>query len=189
MSSSAISICSNALQQLGDNPIASFATSEGKRAQLCANLWPQVRDALLREHSWPCTRKRVILAPESAAPEFDWSYSFLLPGDWLRTIQVGRRGERPNYEYAGRKILANSSVLYLVYCWRSEDPALWDSLLCDLACTAMVARLAYPITSSTSLAAEKRDDFKQALRTAKSIAGQDNEPEDWGDSPFTDVRF
>lgn len=188
---SEITICSNALLELGDSPIASFAVSEGKRATTCANLWPQVRDMLLRRHPWPCARKRVILAPEAdgAYPDlFDWGYSFLLPGDWLRSLQYGARGERLAFEVEGRRILADTNTLKLVYVWRNTDPALWDDMLVDLACKEMVALLAYPITKSASLAEMKRKEADQFLREAKSIAGQDNEPEDWGDSPFTDVR-
>lgn len=189
MSSSAITICSNALQQLGDDPIASFNLSEGKRARLCGNLWPQVRDDILRKHSWPCARKMTILAPEAASPDFDWGYQFALPGDWLRTLQVGKRRELIPHEVMGRKIMADTNVLPLIYVWRNEDPALWDSVLCDLACSEMVARLAYPVTQSASLAELKRREAREAWMAAKAIAGQDNEPEEWGDSPFTDVRF
>lgn len=189
MSSSAISLCSNALQQLGDDPIASFALSEGKRARLCGNLWPQVRDYMLRKHAWPCARKRVILAAESTSPAFDWGYQFVLPGDWLRTLQVGKRGERPNFEAEGRRIYADTNALPLVYVWRNEDPASWDALLCDVVSAELTARLAYPITQSASLAQLKRQEADQMLREAKAIAGQDNEPEDWGDSPLTDVRY
>lgn len=188
---SEISICSNALLQLGDSPIASFAASEGKRATTCANLWPQVRDMMLRRHAWPCARKRVTLAPEAAsayADKFDWNYSFLLPGDWLRSLQYGARGERLAFELEGRRILADTDALKLVYVWRNTDPALWDDALVDAACLEMVARLAYPITQSASLAQLKRAEADKFLREAKSIAGQDNEPEDWGDSPFIDVR-
>lgn len=190
MVSSAISIASNALQQLGDDPISSFALSEGKRARLAGNLWPQVRDALLREHTWPCARKRVILAPEATPADlFDWQYSFLLPGDWMRSIQVGYRGHFMRFEHEGRRILADSNVLPLVYVWRNDDPALWDSYLCDLASSLMAARMAYAITQSASLAELKTREYQQQLRVAKSIAGQDNEPEEWGDSPFTDARY
>ena len=189
MSSSAVSICSNALLELGDKPIASLSYSEGERARTAGNLWPQVRDYLLRKHAWPCARRRVILAPESTTPDFDWGYSFALPGDWLRTLQVGKRGERLDYAVEGRKILANTNVLPLVYVWRNEDPALWDTSLCDAASAEMAARLAYPITQSASLAQLKRQIADQVLKEAKALAGQDNEPEDWGDSPFTDVRY
>lgn len=189
MASSAISICSNALQQLGDDPIASFNLSEGKRARLCGTLWPQVRDFILRKHPWPCARKMVTLAPEATAPDFDWGYQFALPGDWMRTIQVGQRGERITHEVIGRRIMADTNVLRLIYVWRNDDPAQWDSVLCDLACSEMVARLAYPVTQSASLAELKRREAENAWMIAKAVAGLDNEPEDLGDSPFTDVRY
>jgi hypothetical protein len=187
--SSKISICSNALQELGDAPIASFAASEGDRATLCGNLWPQVRDKILRAHLWPCTRKRVILAPEATTPAFDWAYSFLLPGDWLRTLQVGKRGYFIRFEPMGRSLLADVNALPLVYVAKADDPAQWDSTLVDLVGLEMQARLAYAVTQSASLAQMKRQEADQALKVAKSISGQDSEPEDWGDSPFTDVRY
>lgn len=186
---SKIAICSNALLELGDNPISSFALSEGKRARLCGNLWDQVRDELLRKHAWPCCRKVENLAPEATAYSPDWGYSFLLPGDWLRTLQIGARGERMEYEHIGRRLCANTNALPLIYVWRNEDPAQWDSTLVDLATKAMVARMAYAITQSASLAELKAAEFKQALKEAKAVAGQDNAPEDWGDSPFVEARY
>ena len=187
MASSEITIASNALQLLGSDPINSF--NEGKHAKMAGRLWPQVRDFLLRKYSGPCVRKRVVLAPEAEAPEFDWDYSFLLPGDWIRTLQVGQRGERLSFEATGRKILCDSSTLNLVYVWANTDPAQWDSALCDAACSEMAARMAYPVTQSASLSELKRTEADRALREAKSLAGQDNEPEEWGDSPFYDARF
>lgn len=184
---SAISICSNALQLLGDSPIASF--SEGtKRSQLCANLWLQVRDDIMRKHSWTCLRKSVTLAAEATAYSTDWGYSFVLPGDWMRTIQIGDRGERADYEQQGRRILTDRATLPLVYVSRIEDPSQWDASMVDAACSEMAARLAYPITQSASLAQLKRQEADYAMRVAKSLSGQDNPPEDWADSPFIDVR-
>ena len=184
---SAIAICSNALLQLGDSTIASFSESTD-RARLCANLWPMVRDDLLRKHVWACARKRVLLAPEAAAPAFDWGYSFLLPGDWVRTVQVGERGGALEFEMEGRRILADVTELPLVYVWENTDPAKWDDALVDAACFEMQARLAYAITQSSSLAQLKRQEADRALKVAKALSGQDNPPEDAGDSPFINAR-
>lgn len=94
-----------------------------------------------------------------------------------------------NYEHEGRKILADTNVLPLVYVWRNEDPSQWDDSLCDLASMEMAARLAYPITESASMAQMMRQQADNAWREAKTIAGQDNPPEDMGDSPFIEARF
>lgn len=186
-SASAVSICSNALLQLGDNPIASFS-DPSKRAQLAANVWPQVRDMILRK-SWACTRKRVVLAPESTAPSFDWGYSFLLPTDWMRTVQIGEKGEHPEFEMQGRRVLTDEATLKLVYQASIVDPAQWDAAMVDATCSELVARFAYAITQSASLAQVKRTEADRAMKDALAIAGQDDDPQDWGDHPFTDCRF
>ncbi len=185
---SAVAVCSNALLLLGDDPIASF-DENSERARLCSNLWPMVRNDFLRRHTWACTRKRVILAPEATTPDFDWAYQFLLPGDWVRTIQIGEIGSRDPYQMEGRRILADTSTLYFVYVWANTDTEQWDSAMVDAACAEMCARLAYPITQSASLAELKRTEANHAMRVAKAIAGQDNEPEDWADSPFVQARY
>lgn len=184
---SAVGICSNALLQLGDQPIASL-TENTDRARLCNNLWPMVRDAILRR-SWACTRESVMLAPEATAPAFDWGYSFLIPGDAMRVLQVGERGQRPAYEMRGRRILCDQASLPVVYQRRDVDPVQWDGAMVDAACAEMAARLAYPITQSGSMAQLKRAEADKAMRDALAMSGQDNPPEDWADSPFIEARY
>lgn len=185
---SAVAICSNALLSLGDQPIAAL-TENTKRALLCANLWPQVRDYILRRHPWSCTRVTVTLAAEATAYSPDWGYSYLLPGDCARIFQVGARGDRYDYEIQGRRVLTNRTTLPLVYQKREEDPTQWDAAMVDAASAEMAARLAYAITQSASLAQLKRAEADQAMRQAQAISGQDNPPEDWADSPFLNARF
>ncbi|EBA0378294.1 hypothetical protein FIX59_23640, partial [Salmonella enterica] len=64
---SSVSICSNALLALGAHPINDF-DEDTDHARLCANLYPTVRNKLLRSHPWNCAIKRVVLSPVSAAP-------------------------------------------------------------------------------------------------------------------------
>lgn len=189
MASTAIAICSNALQELGDDPINSFALAEGKRARTAGNLWPQVRNALMRAHPWTCLRRMAVLAPTNETPDMDWGYKFRLPSDWLRPLQIGERSSPIDHEIIGSHIYANTNVLPVKYIARIEDPASWDDLLVDLATAFMAWRLAYPITQSTTLSQEKRDTYSAMLRQAKSTNGQDNPADDWGDSPFTDIRY
>ena len=76
------SICSNALLMLGAQTVAS--TSDGTdRSTLAANLYESARDSVLRSHPWNCATKRVVLAPDSAAPAFGYAAQFALPSDFL----------------------------------------------------------------------------------------------------------
>lgn len=180
-----VEICSKALILVGDKPIASL-TEQTTRAAICNNLYPLAKRDLLRAHLWNCAIKRVQLTALSGAPAYDWSNWFAKPGDWLRLIDVGNCGA-DDYAFEGNRILANQSTLLLRYVSEATEGA-WDSSLTDVMIKRMAADLAYPITKSTSLMQVKQQEYQVALRTAKAIDGQENPPEQFGDSPFIAAR-
>ena len=185
-----IDICSAALLLLGADPIASL-TENTKRATQCANIYPLARLDLLRMHPWNCAIKRVILAPLTEEPPFDWGFQFNKPGDWLRTLQVGNKDFPLDYEFEGNRILANTDTLPFRYV-ADVNEGNWDSNLVGVMIKRMEMDLAYPITKSASL----RDSLKQEFYTrgvgvlarAKAVDGQENPPEEWNDSPLIAVR-
>lgn len=187
MSTTPVSICSNALLMLGDNPIADFKEDSDK-ARLASNLWDTTRDHVLRRHPWNCAIKRVILSPDTTGPEFDFRTQFELPADWLRTLSVGEEGERPRYRIEGHKVLMDQSVCKLRYVFRNENPATWDSMLVWCMTRVMRALFAYPITQSTSLEQLIEQEVAQLLREARAVDGQEDEPEAFDESPLLAAR-
>lgn len=185
---SSVSICSNALLRLGANSISSFQDST-KTATLCSNLYPTVRDGLLRAHPWNCARKRVLLAPLSAAPAFDYPHQFQLPADWVRTIQIGPRGNAFTYTQEGRLILAFPSQLPLVYVFANLNEATWDNSFVDTMTAAMTKVLALPITQSASAAQVMATEYDAVFKAAKSVNGQDADDETFGDFPLIESRL
>lgn len=167
-------------------------TEDSEAAGLCANLYPLARLDTLRLHPWNCAIKRVTLAPLAEAPAFGWSYAFQLPGDWLRTIQVGLDGDPGEYEIEGRTILYDSNVLYLRYV-ADVNEGQWDSLLVHVMTKRMQIDLAYPVTKSASLRDSLVVEFNRpglgVLARAKAVDGQENPPQDWGDSSLINVRM
>lgn len=185
---SAVSICSNALLLLGAQTITGFDDGTD-RATLAGNLWETVRDDMLRSHPWNCAVKRTALAADATAPTYDYSYRYLLPADWLRTISIGEYGSESDYRTEGRYILSDDSPLYLRYIYRNTDPSTYDASLVGVLTLAMTARMAYPITSSTSLQQSFMQELQQALRRARAIDGQDDPPETIGDFRLLSSRF
>lgn len=183
-----ISICANALQRLGTKPIASFQENS-TFAGPCSNLWPTVRNAILRAHPWNCATKRAILAPLAEAPPFDYAYQFQLPTDWLKTVQVGRRNCPMDFVQEGRRILARSNQLPLVWIWENQDAGTWDDSMVEAAEILMASALAYTVTKSTSLRDSLNQEGQFKLKVAKSIDGQDQPPEEFPDSALTMARF
>lgn len=185
---SAVTICSNALLELGADPINSL-TEPKAHARLCANLYPSLRDDVLRSHYWKCATKRVILSPLTEAPAFGWGYQFKLPGDWLRTVQVGEDGQPQDFEQEGMNLLLNSNVCKLVYVFRNEVEASWTRNLVRLMEVEMAARLAYAVTKSTSLRDSKLQEVVMMRKTAKAVDGQDNPPEAFDSGTLLESRF
>lgn len=191
--STAVEICSNALIMLGESPINSFddADSPGglDRARIASNLWDNTRDMLLRSHPWNCAIKRVILSPEVDSPAFGFSYSYALPGDWLRNHEInGISADEVDFVVEGRKILIDDSSLYLRYIFRNEDISSWDSMLVYCAQLAMAMRMAYPITQSDSRENSLKQELEYQLRKARAVDGQDESPATLGSFEILNAR-
>ncbi len=186
-----VSISSAALMMLGDSPIASLAENN-KRAILCNALYAQARDDVLRAHPWNCLKTRVVLSPLAAEPAFGWGYQYTKPGDLLRMIAAGNEevGQQ-DYSFEGNRILCDDATLYLHYLARKTEDE-WDPHLVQLMTRRMQLDLAYPITKSASLRDALRQEYYArpggVLAQAKAVDGQENPPEDWGDSPRIAVR-
>lgn len=179
---SPVSICSNALLMLGAQPINDF-NENNDRARLAANLYPSVRDALLREHPWNCAIKRVLLAPDAIKPVFDYQHSFTLPADYLRVLSVVDNANfYIDYKIESRQIVANASSIKLRYIFQNEDITTYDSELVNLLELAMASKLAYAITQSSSLAQFRLQEYQLALKSAKAINGQEYPPQTFGES-------
>lgn len=183
-----VSICSNALIMLGGAPFASFEEAK-PHVRIAANLYPSVRDTVLRAHSWNCCTQRVVLAPLSEAPAYDFTKQFQLPGDWLRTLQVGYKGDPLAFRTEGQRLLADVNALPLVYCFRNEVEDSWSTNLIHVMELAMAAKMAYSVTSSTSVRDSYRDEFARELKVAKAIDGQDDPPEEFESGTFLESRF
>jgi hypothetical protein len=81
--------------------------------------------------------------------------------------------------------------VYLHYL-ASKDVSEWDANLANVMVRRMQLELAYPITKSASLRDVLRQEYYAkgvgVLAAAKSVDGQENPPEDFGDSPLIAVR-
>jgi hypothetical protein len=185
-----VSICSNALLMLGSQTINDFADETNlDRAKLCANLYPTVRDDMLRSHPWNCCIKRAVLAPDAVAPAFGYDYAFELPADFSRVLEVGSSGQQIDYLVEGRSIQANTTVLELRYVFRNEVENTWDAHLVKLVTLAMAAAMAYPVTQSASMQQTMEQKLETSLRRARAVDGQEDPPQTLGDERLYAARF
>lgn len=150
-----VSICSNALRRLGDDPITSL-TDDTERARLCNALYEDARDLTLRSHPWNFAITRASLAQLSSTPAYGFDHMYALPTDpyCLRVLEM----EFADYIFKiendatnGRVLLTNEGTAKILYIAKITNPTLFDSMFVETLTTKLSSDLAYPITGSVQL--------------------------------------
>lgn len=190
-----ITICSNALMRLGAPKFNSFDQADpsgenNSNVRLCVELWPTVRRQVLRANTWNCALKRAVLTADATAPAFGYSRRFAKPNDWLRNVFVGTHPEDAlEWRTEGNYFLSDELTLPLLYVYDNTDPLTYDAALVEAMEVAMAAALAYPITSSTSLAGQLADLLRGLLIQARGLDANDDPNETMGDFPLLRSRY
>lgn len=187
-----VSICSNALRKLGDDPITSL-TEDTERARLCNAFYESSRDSLLRSHPWNFAITRATLTQLSTTPAYGFSYQYALPTDpyCLRVLEMEYQDyifKIENLATEGRVLLSDESTAKILYIGRITDTALFDSLFVDTLTAHLSVKLAYPITNSTSLQLQMHKLYQAKLSEARSVDGQEGFIDDLVSDTFTDFR-
>ena len=151
-----VTICSHALQMLGEAAISSF--SEGTTAaNLSAELYPDTRDSLLIKYPWSWSIKKVDLARSATAPVNEFSFAYPKPSDSLTGVpravfNSSDSGAVPitsGWEVYEREIITNQENITIDYQFRPLEQVM-PSYFIQLLKYVMAGILAEPVTDQTS---------------------------------------
>ena len=187
-----VSICSNALRKLGDDPITSLSDNT-ERARLCNGFYEPARDSILRSHPWNFAITRATLAQLSSTPAYGFSYQYALPTDpyCLRVLEMEYQDYIFKIEHlagTGRVLLTDESTAKILYIGKITDTAQFDSLFVDTLTAKLALDLAYPITNSVKVQENMFNLLQQKLSLARSVDGQEGFIDDLVSDTFTDFR-
>ncbi len=187
-----VSICSNALRRLGDDPITSL-TDDSERARLCNAFYEDARDACLRSHPWNFAITRASLTQLSDSPVYGYDYQYALPTDpyCLRVLAMEYEDyifKVENFSTQGRVLLTDEETAKIIYIARITDTTLFDSLFVDTLITKLASDLAYPVTNSLKVQEQMYKLYQLKLSEARSIDGQEGFIDDLVSDTFTDFR-
>ncbi len=187
-----VSICSNALRILGDDPITSL-TDDTERARLCNSLYVPARDAVLRSHPWNFAITRATLAQLSTTPAYEYAYQYSLPTDpyCLRVLSMEYQDYIFKIEHlagTGRVLLTDESTAKILYIAKVTDTVQFDSLFVDTLTAKMALELSFPVTNSVTLQAQMQKLYQLKLSEARSIDGQEGFIDDLVSDTLTDFR-
>ena len=187
-----VSICSNALRRLGDDPITSL-TDHSERARLCNAFYEDARDACLRSHPWNFAITRASLTQLSDSPVYGYDYQYALPTNpyCLRVLAMEFEDyifKVENFSTQGRVLLTDEETAKIIYIARITDTTLFDSLFVDTLITKLASDLAYPVTNSLKVQEQMYRLYQLKLSEARSIDGQEGFIDDLVSDTFTDFR-
>lgn len=149
MATSKVQIFNLALSLLGQMPISDPDSETDKRAIILRQVYDMCRQSLLEEHIWNFACKRAILAPDTDTPDFDYSYQFTLPSDYIRLAKLYDKPVR--WKEEGKKLLADDNTINLIYISDVTDPTYFPSIFSKLLAYEIAINAEYGITLQTTM--------------------------------------
>lgn len=186
MPESAISIANSALVKVGAPVILSFDDGNAQ-ANAVKVRYNECRKTVLRMHPWNFAVDRVVLSPTTDTPAFGFTYSFQLPANCLRVLQVNQL-ERDEFTIEGRRLLLNTNVVYLKYVKDVTDATQMDSLFGDVLASYLAWDISFLLTQSISLKERLWQEYLKCKPKATSTDAQEQPADPVEANDFLEAR-
>lgn len=173
-----LEIINFALLRVGQRALQGL-DEDSSDARLVRILFDPTLEEVLREETWNCCSKRVQLALTTDQPLFGYKYSFNLPADFVRIVDVydNTKAYNPHFHWKVEtgEVLTDSLEVYMNYVFIPTDHTILDILTAQALVIKLATKLAYPKTEDKGLVAGLIKEYEQlALQKAKSIDSMDN---------------
>ncbi len=166
-------ICSAALAMLGQTPISSLSQN-APRAEKCNAVFSMLRDAELGSHNWKFATVYVDLSRVDETPDFNYDYSYQLPGDFLKLTQPD--DNTIEYRIVGDKLYTNADEIGIEYIKQVTDSGSFSVQFTDLLTARIAKELAWGITNNRLLAVDVAENYNIVRRRATGVDSQQGTP-------------
>lgn len=166
---SEVGIANRALQRLGAARITSLTESSVNARAVNAS-YTELRDALLREHTWTFAVKRAQLAASSSSPAFGPDEAYPLPSDFLKLLPPDAQlhSNSLDWKIEGNTVVTDETApLNVRYVARITDPNLMDPLFREALAMRLAKELCETLTQSNTKYQLISGDYQDAINSAK----------------------
>jgi len=182
---SEVNVANMALTDLGADRIMAL-NEDSENARKVNAVFALTRDSVLRSHPWNFAIERRTFNMTPNVPAFEYSSEFQIPGDVIRILTAESRGYT-DWVKEGDKILVNDTTFKARCIVRVEDPTKWDEMFVSVFAARLAAELAYSITDSRTVAADRYEIYKEKFRMTTGVDAQEGTPmellvDEWLDS-------
>lgn len=172
-------IINAALRKMGGRRVMAL-TEEYEPLRLALDALPDVVDLVLRDHAWSHAMRWVSLARSASESAFGYTFTYMLPQDCVRLIDVRARPapDAPLAHYAvagsgaGQIICTNAKPAYARYVARMptsrmEDVAYWPQDFAEAVSCRLAAEIAVLGAQDSRLPVTLLQMYNLALDTAR----------------------
>jgi len=171
MATTFVEIANRAITFLGGDVLTDL-TDDTKEGRAINRIINQTRDALLRDHAWNFSIKRVSIAANTTSPVWEYTNAYDWPSDCLRIIEVDTLEE---WAVEGRQIVTDAAApLLIAYVHRVTDANLFDTKFIEAFALRLAADIAFDLTASESTARVAETKFTVFMNEAKTVDGQES---------------
>lgn len=168
-----VQICNMALGKLGEREIiSSLDDEESETARTCKLHYEHIRNTLLESHVWNFAMSRAVLSRNAESPEFQFAYSFQLPANCLRVVELYQSGS--DYAIESKNLLVDDDTASIIFISKETNPTKFSALFVDAFATRLAAEMADQLTNSQSRRVALLEEFKQKFTEAKRRDSQES---------------
>ena len=171
-------IANMALDHLGELIVSDYTTGTDATSQAINRSFDNVRDMVLREHTWDFAVRIAELSASADGADDDWAYKYDLPTGSLRIIRLlNTTRTAVDYEYAKRHttaddetvIVTDQEAAYVEFIYQETDVSKMSASFIDALAYRLAAHLVGPIAASASLRQEMMQYFQFAMTQARQL--------------------
>ena len=171
MAATSTNIVNLALRSLGVARITSLSDSS-EQARVMNDLYEHIRDEMIEIHPWNfAIVYSDSLAENDDAPEFDYDYSYALPSDCLRVIEL--EDAEDEFKVVGDNLYTDTESPKIRYISLVTTTGNYSKSFVTAFAARLAAEACYALTKSQTLADRKWKEYEEKLAQAKSSDSQE----------------
>ena len=186
MAISKTKLANAALIEIGA-PMITSLDEDSEAARIINSRFDELLDEELEKGDWTFATQRAQLAALSEAPAFGWTYQFQLPANPY-CLRVTQEVNETEFIVEGRRILADSAPLQIIYIARVEDLNELSALFRNAFIFRLAKYLAIPLRGSGELRDRMEKEYLRALAKAESKDAQQNDYNEVADGSWLDSK-
>ena len=170
-------LANHALALISEEPITAITDQASTNARTCRTFVNEARLETLRMGRWNCATKRATLTALSTPPLGDYAFSYQLPADYVRLMEVNGEAVKTSDEYfeiEGKQLLTDSAPVWIRYIADIGIGAC-DPLLQAAIAVRLAQKIALPLSARLEQADALEGLFQRRLKEAQGIDAKETQ--------------